>query len=198
MSIEQVVFDHLKDYHLILASKSPRRHTLLGKIGLKFDIKTKDIKEHFPDNLRKEEIALYLSKQKAEAFSDEIKEKTVVIAADTIVWCNKSVLGKPENREQAIKMLQKLSGRKHQVITGVCIKSRLKTVTFYAKTKVFFKKLRQFEIEHYIDTYKPYDKAGSYGIQEWIGYVGVEKIKGSYFNVMGLPIQRLYEELAKF
>jgi septum formation protein len=186
------------DYRLILASKSPRRKELLEGLGLEFETRTKEIEELFPPALFKEEIPLYLSNLKAQAFSEGLQPNELVITSDTVVWNENKQLGKPNNRAEAIEMLQSLSGKQHEVITAVTLMSKDKTQSFYETTKVFVKELSQDEIEYYIDNYKPYDKAGSYGIQEWIGFVGISKIEGDYFNVVGLPLFRLNEELNKF
>lgn len=190
--------EELKKYKLILASKSPRRQFLLKELGLDFEVRTKEVDESFPDTLKAQEIPLYLCQKKADAFDEELNDNTIVITADTIVWVEGQVLNKPENYEDAVRMLQLLSGKMHEVYTGVCLKSKHKTKSFYALTKVYFKELSRQEIDYYITNYNPYDKAGSYGAQEWIGYIAVEKIEGSYFNVMGLPVRELYEELLKF
>ncbi|MES2286349.1 MAG: Maf-like protein [Bacteroidota bacterium] len=188
----------LKKHNLILASKSPRRQYLMKELGLDFEVHTKDVDESFPENLKAQEIPLYLCQKKADAFDEELTDNTVVITADTIVWIDNQVLNKPENFDDAVRMLKLLSGKKHEVYTGVCLRSKHKTKTFYALTNVYFKELSQEEIEYYINNFNPYDKAGAYGAQEWIGYIAVEKIEGSYFNVMGLPVRELYEELLKF
>lgn len=190
--------EKLSKYNLILASKSPRRQFLIKELGLDFEILTKDVDESFPKKLKGKNIALYLSKKKAEAFRNELKPNDLLITADTIVWINNKVLNKPSDFMEAVKMLKLLSGKMHTVYTGVTLMSALKQKTFFAETKVFFKKLSEKEIDFYVTNYKPYDKAGAYGAQEWIGYVGVKKIIGSYFNVMGLPVKELYEELVKF
>jgi len=192
------MLNNLKDYQLILASQSPRRHQMLKELGLDFKIQTKDVEEVYPDHLKGEEIPVYLSKLKAEAFVLDMNEKELVITADTIVCVDDMVLGKPKDRDDAVNMLKTLSGRSHQVISGVCLKSKEKEATFSTTTHVHFKVLSLEEINYYIDNYKPFDKAGAYGIQEWIGFVGIDGIEGSYFNVVGLPIQRLYQELSKF
>jgi septum formation protein len=191
-------FEELKKYHFILASKSPRRQFLLKDLGLDFEVHTKDVDESFPEDLKAQEIPLYLCQRKADAFDRELDENTIVITADTIVWVHGQVLNKPENYEDAVRMLKLLSGKMHEVYTGVCIKSKHKTKVFYSLTKVYFKSLSEDEIEYYIKNFHPYDKAGAYGAQEWIGYIAVEKIEGSYFNVMGLPLRELYEELLAF
>lgn len=195
-------FENLKRYELLLASKSPRRQYLLKELGLDFEVRTKEVDESFPDNLKAQEIPLYLCEKKANAFDEELNDNTIVITADTIVWLPQTneVLNKPENFDDAVRMLQLLSGKMHEVYTGVCLKSKTKTKTksFYALTKVYFKEISQEEIEFYIKNYNPYDKAGAYGAQEYIGYIAIEKIEGTYFNVMGLPVKELYEELLKF
>lgn len=192
------MLNNLKDYQLILASQSPRRHQMLKELGLDFKIQTKDVEEIYPDHLKGEEIPVYLAKLKAEAFVLDLNEKELVITADTIVCVDDMVLGKPKDREEAVNMLKTLSGRSHQVISGVCLKSKEKEASFSTTTHVHFKELSLDEIDYYIDHYKPFDKAGAYGIQEWIGFVGIDGIEGSYFNVVGLPIQRLYQELSTF
>lgn len=191
-------FEDLKKYQFILASKSPRRQFLLKDLGLEFEVHTKDVDESFSEDLKAQEIPLYLCEKKANAFDQELNDNTIVITADTIVWVDGQVLNKPENFEDAVRMLKLLSGKMHEVYTGVCLKSKHKTKSFYALTKVYFKHLSQEEIEYYVNNFHPYDKAGSYGAQEWIGYIAVERIEGSYFNVMGLPLKELYEELLVF
>lgn len=191
----------LKDfnkYKIILASKSPRRQYLLKELGLNFEVRNKDVDESFPPKLKAQEIPLYLCQKKADAFQEELSDKTIVITADTIVWVEGQVLNKPENFDDAVRMLQLLSGKMHEVFTGVCLRSKHKTRSFYAVTKVYFKKLSQEEIEFYINNYHPYDKAGAYGAQEFIGYIAIDKIEGTYFNVMGLPLKELYENLLSF
>lgn len=193
-------FNNFERFELLLASKSPRRQYLLKELGLDFEVRTKEVDESFPENLKAQEIPLYLCEKKANAFDEELKDNTIVITADTIVWLPQTneVLNKPENFDDAVRMLQLLSGKMHEVYTGVCLKSKSKTKSFYALTKVYFKPLTLQEIEFYINNYQPFDKAGSYGAQDWIGLVAVEKIEGTYFNVMGLPVKELYEELLKF
>lgn len=190
----------LEKYRIVLGSQSPRRQYLLKELGLDFDVKLKHMAEEevYPENLQKEEIPLYLAKSKAAAFDDELSDKTIVITADTIVWSEGKVVQKPEDTKDAYKILKDLSGKVHQVYTGVCLRSLTKQVSFYAQTDVYFKELTDNEIWFYINEFEPFDKAGSYGIQEWLGYIGVEKIEGSYFNVMGLPVQKLYVELNRF
>jgi septum formation protein len=191
-------FEDLKKYEFILASKSPRRQFLLKDLGLEFEVHTKEVDESFPEDLKAQEIPLYLCQKKADAFDKDLEDNTIVITADTIVWIHGQVLNKPENYEDAVRMLQLLSGKMHEVYTGVCIKSKYKTKVFYSLTNVYFKSLTADEIDYYIKNFHPYDKAGAYGAQEWIGYIAVERIDGSYFNVMGLPLRELYEELLRF
>lgn len=188
----------LKAYKIILASKSPRRKQLLEELGIKFEVKTIDTDESYPVGLATNQIAEYLAIKKASPFEKNIDEQTMVITADTIVAIDDEILGKPANYNEAFTMLTNLSGKAHLVSTGVCISTKHKKKSFTSSTKVFFKTLTKAEIEHYIKQYQPFDKAGAYGIQEWIGYIAVERIEGSYFNVMGLPVQRLYEELCAF
>lgn len=185
----------LEKYKIILGSQSPRRQYLLKELGVKFDVKLKQMREEtYPDNLEKEEIPLYLAEEKAEAFGKEIDENTIVITADTIVWKDGEVLQKPGNDKEAFKILKKLSGDTHQVYTAVCIRMKDKKHAFFSRTDVYFKTLTDREIRYYIEKFEPFDKAGGYGIQEWLGFIGVEKIEGSFFNVMGLPVQKLYVE----
>lgn len=191
-------FEDLKKHHFILASKSPRRQYLLKELGLQFDIHTKEVDESFPDHLKAQEIPIYLAEKKANAFDAELGDESIVITSDTIVWIEEQVLNKPVDKADAVRMLRLLSGKMHEVYTGVCLKSKRKMISFYARTNVYFKPLSLQEIDYYVTTYKPYDKAGAYGAQEWIGYIAVEKIEGSYFNVMGLPLKELYEHLLKF
>jgi len=189
---------NISDYKIILASQSPRRHYLLKEIGLAFEIKSKGfVEESYPEELKEDEIPRYIAKKKANVFND-LHENEIVITADTIVWLNGKVLQKPKDHDDAVNILRQLSGSCHQVFTGVCIKSKTKEFAFTAQTDVYFKKLTYAEIDYYLNHYQPMDKAGAYGIQEWIGYIGVEKINGSFFNVMGLPIQKLYSELDNF
>jgi len=184
---------------IILASNSPRRKELLAGLGIDYEVRTlPDIDESFPAHLQGGEIPLYISKEKADAYKPMLKPGELIITADTIVWLNGEVLGKPRDREDAISMLHKLSGNTHEVFTGVTLTTTEKQRSFYAETKVTFSQLSDEEIVYYVDKYQPFDKAGSYGVQEWVGYIGVERIEGSYFNVMGLPVQRLYRELKAF
>lgn len=194
-----MLVEKLKNYKIILASHSPRRKKLLEDLGLSFETLPLEVDESYPAHLNAEEIALYLSQLKANAFNfDKLCEHCLVITADTIVWQDGQVLSKPKDTEDAVRILNLLSGNSHEVITGVTIRTRSKSHSFYSVTKVFFKKLTSEEINYYVSNYQPFDKAGAYGIQEWIGYIGIEKIEGSYFNVVGLPVQRLYTELLSF
>lgn len=193
------MLDKLNNYNIILASKSPRRQELLKGIGLNFNVLTKDVDESYPSRLSVYEVAPYLSLKKAKAFEDaELPDNYMIITADTIVVIGDEILGKPKDKENACEMLLKLSGKKHSVITGVTIRTKDRTKTFSAVSNVVFEKLDSEEINYYVDNFKPFDKAGSYGIQEWIGYIGVSAVEGSYFNVMGLPTQKLYTVLKTF
>ncbi len=185
-------------YKLVLASASPRRAQILKEAGFDFEVRVSNVNEVYPNDLRGSEIPVFLSKLKVFSMLPSLAEAELLIAADTIVYLNGKVLNKPSNRDEASLMLQKLSGHKHEVITGVTLASATKSISFFDMTEVYFDKLSPLQIDHYIDHYKPYDKAGAYGIQEWIGMVGVQKIHGSFYNVMGLPIHRLNEELQKF
>lgn len=190
---------NIQNYHIILGSNSPRRRELLAGLDLDFEVKViPGLEEHYPTNLQPEEIPVFLAKQKAAAYIPTLPEKTLLITADTIVWNRNEVIGKPKNREDAIQMLQSLSGHEHHVVTGVCLTTTEKQKAFSVISAVKFATLTNEEIGYYVDKYQPFDKAGAYGIQEWIGYVGVENINGSFYNVMGLPVQRLYQELKKF
>lgn len=194
-----MIFDNLIGKEIILASQSPRRQELLKGIGVEFRILVKNgIEEDFDTQMPFDEVAVFLARKKADAYSDEIRDGVILITADTIVCTENEILNKPIDKEDAIRMLKNLSGKKHKVITGVCIKSSKKESCFSAESIVYFKELELSEIEYYIELFKPYDKAGAYGIQEWIGYIGVTSIEGSYFNVMGFPIQKVYTELRKF
>jgi septum formation protein len=184
-------------YNIILASQSPRRQNLLKELGIDFDIVIKEVDEKYPNNLKKEEIPMYLSELKASVFNN-LGEKDILITSDTVVCVGDDVLGKPKDYYDAEKMLRKLSNNTHTVYTGVCIKSQNNKVVFYDRTDVYFREITDSEIDYYIRKYEPYDKAGAYGIQEWIGYTAIEKIDGSYFNVMGLPTHKVYDNLYKF
>ncbi|WP_321517800.1 Maf-like protein [uncultured Bacteroides sp.] len=190
------MLDNLEKYKIVLASNSPRRRELMTGLGVKYTVKTlPDIEESFPDGLAAEEIPVHIAKGKADAYMHLIKPDQLIITADTIVWLDGDVLGKPQDDDEAKKMLRCLSGKTHQVITGVCLTTKTFQKSFSSVSEVTFAKLSDEEIDYYVGHYHPLDKAGAYGVQEWIGFVGVEKISGSYFNVMGLPIQRLYREL---
>lgn len=192
------MFDNLKKYNIVLASNSPRRKELMSGLGVDYVVKTlPDVDEAYPDTLQGTEIPAYISREKADAYKSLIQPDELLITADTIVWLNGEVLGKPKGREGAMDMLRKLSGTSHQVITGVCLTTSDWQKSFTAVTDVTFATLTEEEIIYYVDKYTPMDKAGAYGVQEWIGFIGVESISGSYFNVMGLPIQRLYQELKR-
>ncbi len=184
----------LKDFNVILASGSPRRQQFFKDLDLDFTIRLKEVDEIYPDHLKEHEISNYLAKLKADAF-DDLKDNDILITSDTIVWHNNKALGKPKNNEEAKKMIASLSGDKHLVITSVCFKTNNEVKIIHQSTEVTFKKLSDQEIQYYVDTYKPLDKAGAYGIQEWIGFIGISHIKGSYFNVMGLPTHLVYEKL---
>ena len=187
----------LKNKNLILASKSPRRQQFLKNLELDFTIELKEVDEIFPNELKGKKIVEYLAELKANPFND-LKENDILITADTIVWSRGEMLGKPKSKEDAVKMIKRLSGRKHKVYSAICLKSKNKQVIFSDTTTVYFKKLNKEEIEYYVEKYKPLDKAGSYGIQEWIGLIGVKKIKGSYFNVMGFPVHKFYKKILDF
>ncbi|MBQ7156726.1 MAG: septum formation protein Maf [Bacteroidaceae bacterium] len=192
------MLENLSKYKIVLASNSPRRKELLGGLDIEYEVRViKDIDESYPSDLRGEDIPKYISGQKAKAYRASMADDELIITADTIVYVDGEVLGKPKDADDARRMFHLMSGRKHEVITGVSIVTKERTVQFATTTKVSFAVLTDEEIEYYINKYKPYDKAGAYGIQEWIGYVGITGIEGSYFNVVGLPVQRLYTELKK-
>ena len=193
-----MLIEKLKNFTIILGSASPRRKQLLTELGIEFSIKTTQKEEEYPQNLDGAEIAEFLAKQKAEVISKELTGNYLLITADTIVIQNNEILHKPKDKDEAQRILQNLSGKSHKVISGVCIKSAKKEVVFSSETEVTFNKLSEDEILYYIDNFKPFDKAGSYGIQQWIGYIGIEKIKGSYNNVVGLPTAELYQKLKLF
>lgn len=189
----------LTDYRIILASNSPRRKELLSGIGVKYEFRMlPDIDESYPETVSADEVAGYLAEKKASAYLPELNNDELLITADTVVLLDSIVIGKPSDEADAIRMLQLLSGKTHKVITGVCLTSKKKQVVFSDTAYVTFGELSREEISYYVSNYKPYDKAGAYGVQEWIGYVAVEKIEGSYFNVMGLPIFKVYKELKQF
>ena len=192
------MLENLRNYKITLASNSPRRHELLKGLGIDFTIKTlENVDESYPLTLAPVDVAKHIAQKKADAYKELIGEDELLITADTVVVANDEILGKPKDRVDAQRMLSLLSGITHEVVTGVCIVTKEKTILFDSKTEVTFSKLSESEINYYIDTFAPYDKAGAYGIQEWIGFVAVDSMAGSYFNVMGLPIQRLYRELLK-
>lgn len=193
-----MMLDNLKKFRIILASNSPRRKELMSGLGVDYVVRTlPDVDESYPDALAGAEIPEYISREKAEAYRSIIQPGELLITADTIVWLDGKVLGKPDGREGAVEMLRTLSGRSHQVFTGVCLTTTEWQKSFTAASDVTFDVLSEEEIQYYVDQYQPMDKAGAYGVQEWIGYVGVKSISGSFYNIMGLPIQKLYGELKK-
>lgn len=197
--VEKGMLENLSKYKIILGSNSPRRKELLSGLDIEFNVKViPGLEENYPETLDPQEIPVFLSKQKAEAYLSSLDDTMLLITADTIVWNGNAVIGKPKNRAEAIQMLRSLSGHEHHVVTGVCLTTTKKQLTFSVISSVRFASLNDEEIIYYVDKYKPFDKAGAYGIQEWIGYVGVESISGSFYNVMGLPVQRLYQELKTF
>ncbi|HUH18684.1 Maf family protein [Albibacterium sp.] len=191
------LFDIIQNTKIILATNSPRRKELLTQLGIPFEVKSKEIDESYPKSFRPEAVAVFIAEKKANSFLETLKDE-LLIAADTIVSIEDEIFGKPKDHTEAIKMLHKLSGKAHVVITGVALLYNQKIYSFYEKTTVHFKELTNAEIEYYINEYKPFDKAGAYGIQEWIGMVGVTGIEGSYSNVVGLPTARLYHEIGSF
>lgn len=193
------MLSNLKKYQLILASNSPRRKELMSGLGVEYVVRTlPDVDESYPETLVGAAIPEYISRKKADAYRSMMKPGELLITADTIVWLEGKVLGKPEGREGAVEMLRALSGKSHQVFTGVCLTTTEWQKSFTAASDVLFDVLSEDEIQYYVDRYQPMDKAGAYGVQEWIGYIAVEYISGSYYNIMGLPIQRLYQELKNF
>lgn len=192
------MLDNLKKYKVILASNSPRRKELLAGLGVDYEVRTlPDVDESYPDTLQGADIPLYIAKEKADAYRNMLQPGELMITADTIVWLDGRVLGKPKDWEDALCMLRDMSGRTHEVFTGVCITTTEWQRSFAAQTEVRFAELSEEEITYYVDKFQPMDKAGAYGVQEWIGFIGVENISGSYYNIMGLPVQRLYKELVK-
>lgn len=179
---------------ILLASNSPRRKELLAGLGLAFKVRVKEVQEDFPEHMRREEVAEFLASHKADAYAADLGDE-ILITADTIVCLGERILNKPADFSEAQDMLRALSGTHHEVITGVCLLTSTSKTVFHDVTKVYFKPLSDEEIDYYIEHYKPFDKAGAYGIQEWIGMIGIEKIEGSYFNVVGLPVQKLYTHL---
>ena len=192
------MLDNLEKYKVILASGSPRRRELMAGLGVNYEVRIlPEVDESYPDTLQGEEIPLYIAKEKADAYIPMMQPDELIITADTIVWLDGKVLGKPRDREDALQMLRTMSGRTHKVFTGVCITTTDWQRSFTAQTEVRFATLSEDEIIYYVDNFKPMDKAGAYGVQEWIGFIGVENISGSYYNIMGLPVQKLYRELLK-
>ncbi|TRW24404.1 septum formation protein Maf [Flavobacterium zepuense] len=190
--------DKLKNYKLILASGSPRRQQFLRELDVDFEIRLKDVEEIYPENLQGAEITDFLAKLKADALEDSLSNDEIAITSDTIVWHENKALGKPKDYDDAFAMLQSLSGKTHEVITSVCIKNAGEANVFNETTRVTFNTLSDDEIKYYLDNYKPFDKAGSYGIQEWIGLVAIAHIDGSYANVVGMPVDKVYQYLSKF
>ena len=194
-----LLHEKLADKELILASASPRRRQLMEEAGMRFTLAAKfECDENYPATLPAAEVASYLSALKSDAYPETLSDNEILITADTTVVVGEAVLGKPTDREEACQMLRSMSGRSHKVYTGVTLRSREKKRTFAVETLVYFREMSEEEIAYYVDNYRPFDKAGAYGIQEWIGYVAIERIEGSFFNVMGLPVQRLYTELMDF
>lgn len=189
--------EKLHKHRLILASASPRRQELLKSLGVNFEIRLKSVKETYPKDLKSVEVPDYLAKLKASVFTN-LESDEILITGDTVVVLDDKILGKPQNKAEAAEMLRALSEKSHEVISSICLKSSEKIVVSHEVTKVYFKKLSEAEIEYYLNNFKPYDKAGAYGIQEWIGQIGIHKIEGSYFNVVGLPVHLLYEMLMNF
>lgn len=182
------------NWNFILGSKSPRRKELLGKLGLDFEVDSKDVDEVYPDHLVPQQVPEYLAKLKSDPFTD-LGDKDLVITSDTVVIFQNEILGKPKDRDEAISILSKLSNQWHEVVTGVCLKTKDKEITFSDTTRVLFKEITREEIEYYVDNFHPFDKAGSYGIQDWFGVTCVDRIEGCYFNVMGLPVRLIYRNL---
>lgn len=193
------MLENIAKYNVVLGSNSPRRKELLSGLGVAFEVRPMpEIDESYPSSLPNEEVALYVANKKAEAYAPFMTDETLLITADTVVCCKGTIFGKPSSCEDAAMMLRSLSGCSHEVITGVVLATTRQTERFSVSTKVFFSPLTDQEIDYYIKTFQPYDKAGAYGIQEWIGFVAIERIEGSYFNVVGLPVQRLYRALRRF
>lgn len=183
---------------LILASKSPRRQQLVKELGLPFEVRTMEVKEDYPPELKGFEIAEFLAEKKSNVFLKDLAPDEIVLTSDTVVWCNGESLEKAKNAEEALEMLTKISGKSHEVITGVCLQSTEKKIVFHDTVKVHFKEMSKEMMEYYIQNYQPFDKAGAYGIQEWLGMVAIEAIEGSYFTVMGLPTHRIMEKIPLF
>ncbi|MBQ5609595.1 MAG: septum formation protein Maf [Rikenellaceae bacterium] len=194
-----LLHDILKNYRLILASQSPRRRQLLSDCGLEYELAERyEVEEVFPATMEADEVPVYLSRLKSEGYPTELAENDILLTADTVVIVDNEILGKPADEAEAHAMLRTLSGRAHRVTTGVTLRSKSRTESFAVQSDVYFRALTDEEIDYYVERYRPMDKAGSYGIQEWIGYVGIECIDGSFYNVMGLPVQRVYAALGEF
>lgn len=192
-----MLLNQLNNYRIILGSGSPRRRQLLRELGLQFEVRPIGVEESYPQNLKGAAIADYLAELKSKAYPEPLKTNDLLLTSDTIVWSKNTMLAKPEDRQDAIRMISQLSGNWHEVITSICLRTNTHTITEHCSTEVLFRELKRDEIEYYIDTYKPYDKAGAYGIQEWIGMVGITEIRGSYSNVVGLPTALLWDMLNK-
>jgi septum formation protein len=199
MEQEKLLHEKLKDFRLILASQSPRRQELLKGLDVPFSLAPRyHVEEVFSPSMPKDEVPVFLAKLKSERYPQPLSANEILLTADTLVWCKNAFLGKPKNEDDARCMLRQLSACAHEVLTGVCLRSANKMATFLSSTTVHFRLISEAEISYYLSAYQPYDKAGAYGIQEWIGYAAIERIEGSYNNVMGLPIQRVYVELQGF
>ncbi len=185
-------------YKIILGSASPRRQELLKSLGFSFEVSPTHTGENFPENLKAQDIPLFLAKKKADAFERELTSGELLITSDTVVWCDEKIYNKPADFTEASQMLKELGGKMHEVFTAVCLTSKNKQVLFYDTSRVYFKSFSNDEIAFYLHNYRPYDKAGAYGVQDWLGYTGIEKIEGSFYNVMGLPLKKLWDELMKF
>lgn len=192
------MLNNLDKYRIILASQSPRRYELLKGLDVEFEVRTRDVNESYPSDMPVEDVPAYLSEKKANAYHDILDKETLLITSDTIVIQDGEILEKPLSVNDAKSMIAKLSGNSHTVVTGVCIQSRGKKVVFSDTTKVHFNTLSTDEIQYYVHRYQPFDKAGAYGVQEWIGYIGIERLEGSYYNVMGLPVHKVYAALMEF
>lgn len=190
-----MLYNDLFSYTIILNSRSPRRKRLLEDMGFNICVVKTHTEESYPNNLAIEEIPVFLAEKKGRTYTEQIREKEILLSSDTMVFLDDEALGKPQNKQEAITMLQKLSGRKHYVVSGCNLRTKDKSISFYEKTDVFFKPLSFQEIEYYVNQYEPLDKAGAYGIQEWIGMIGIEKIEGDFYNVMGLPTVSLFQKL---
>lgn len=190
--------EKLQGYKVILASGSPRRRQFMKDLNIDFEIRLNEVEEIYPESLQGCEITDFLAELKGNALTDTLEDKEILITSDTIVWHNHEALGKPKDYEDAFNMLSSLSGKTHEVISSVCLKSKEKSVTFNETTRVTFHEITAEEIKHYLDNYKPFDKAGAYGIQEWIGLIAIAKLEGSYNNVVGMPVNKVYHELIRF